>query len=112
MDGALWPKICCSHVFRLLVHMVAERLPLNRIFYCWMNPLREWDRRRPSSRLSWLNPLNKSGITILFIDHDMEFVRGIAETVTVLHYGKPFAKGTLSEIEANEEVVRIYLGKV
>ncbi|ALS24321.1 MULTISPECIES: ABC transporter ATP-binding protein [Paenibacillus] len=56
--------------------------------------------------------MNESGITILFIDHDMEFVRRIAENVTVLHYGKPFAEGTLSEIEANEEVVRIYLGKV
>lgn len=56
--------------------------------------------------------LNASGVTILFIDHDMEFVRRIAQSVSVLHYGKPFAEGTLEEIEANEEVVRIYLGKV
>ncbi|MFM9279319.1 ABC transporter ATP-binding protein [Paenibacillus jiagnxiensis] len=56
--------------------------------------------------------LNATGITILFIDHDMEFVRRIAQSVSVLHYGKPFAEGTLEEIEANEDVVRIYLGKV
>lgn len=56
--------------------------------------------------------LNKSGITILFIDHDMEFVRRMAEKVTVLHYGKSFAEGTLSEIETNEDVVKIYLGKI
>lgn len=56
--------------------------------------------------------LHQSGITILFIDHDMQFVRRMAEKVTVLHYGKMFAEGTLSEIERNEDVVNIYLGKV
>ncbi|MBS4206522.1 ABC transporter ATP-binding protein [Bacillus sp. FJAT-50079] len=54
--------------------------------------------------------LNKSGLTIIFIDHDMEFVREIAEKITVLHYGRLFAEGTLAEIESNEEVVSIYLG--
>lgn len=55
--------------------------------------------------------LNKEGITILFIDHDMDFVRRIAQKITVLHFGKVFAEGTISEIETNEEVIQIYLGK-
>lgn len=55
--------------------------------------------------------LNQEGITVLFIDHDMDFVRRIAERVTVLHFGKVFAEGTISEIESNEEVIQIYLGK-
>lgn len=55
--------------------------------------------------------LNNEGITVLFIDHDMDFVRRIAQKVTVLHFGKVFAEGTISEIESNEEVVQIYLGK-
>lgn len=54
--------------------------------------------------------INKMGITILFIDHDMDFVRRIAEQVTVLHYGKIFAEGTMGEIENNEGVRQIYLG--
>ena len=54
--------------------------------------------------------LNDSGLTIIFIDHDMEFVRRIAEKVTVLHYGCLFAEGSLEEIEANEDVINIYLG--
>jgi ABC-type uncharacterized transport system ATPase subunit len=54
--------------------------------------------------------LNKEGVTILFIDHDMDFVRQIAEKVTVLHFGKKFAEGTIGEIEANQRVVEIYLG--
>jgi ABC-type uncharacterized transport system ATPase subunit len=56
--------------------------------------------------------LNDQGLTILFIDHDMDFVRQIAQKVTVLHYGKLFAEGTISEIESNKDVIQIYLGNV
>src|SRR6184192_2844582 len=55
--------------------------------------------------------LGGQGITILVVEHDMAFVRHIASGVTVLHYGRVFADGTLKEIEANHEVRRIYLGE-
>ncbi len=55
--------------------------------------------------------LNESGMTVLFIEHDMNFVKAIAREVTVLHQGRKFAEGTLDDILANEEVQRIYLGK-
>jgi len=54
--------------------------------------------------------INETGMTIIFIDHDMDFVRRIAKKVTVLHYGKVFAEGNLEEIEKNEGVIQIYLG--
>ena len=41
----------------------------------------------------------------------MAFVRYIAQGVTVLHYGRIFAEGSLDEIESNQEVRRIYLGE-
>jgi len=56
--------------------------------------------------------INKSGITVIFIDHDMEFVKRIAQNITVLHYGKIFAEGTQDEIVNHEGVKEIYLGKV
>ena len=55
--------------------------------------------------------LSGQGVTILVVEHDMAFVRHIARGVTVLHYGRVFADGTLEEIEANHEVRRIYLGE-
>lgn len=58
-----------------------------------------------------IKKINNNGITILFIDHDMEFVRSLAKQVTVLHLGKKFAEGTIEEIENNEKVVEIYLGQ-
>lgn len=55
--------------------------------------------------------LNNQGLSILFIEHDMNFVKKIAKDVTVMHYGKKFAEGSMEEIEKNEGVIEIYLGK-
>jgi branched-chain amino acid transport system ATP-binding protein len=59
----------------------------------------------------FLIDLNRHGLTVLVVEHDMAFVRLIAHRVTVLHYGRIFGEGTLEEIEANHEVRRIYLGE-
>jgi ABC-type uncharacterized transport system ATPase subunit len=55
--------------------------------------------------------LNKSGVSILAVEHDMDFVRQVAHRVTVLHFGKIFAQGTIDEMMASEEVAQIYLGE-
>ena len=54
--------------------------------------------------------LNKQGLSILFIEHDMNFVRKIADQVTVLYYGKKFAEGAIEDIVNDERVIQIYLG--
>lgn len=54
--------------------------------------------------------LNAGGVTILAVEHDMNFVRQVARRVTVLHLGRIFAQGTIKEIVADERVAAIYLG--
>ena len=51
-------------------------------------------------------------LTVLFVEHDMEVVFGIADWITVLHRGSVLADGTPAEIRANPEVQRAYLGEV
>ena len=58
-----------------------------------------------------LKGLNTTGLTIVVVEHDMTFVRDVAQTVTVLHQGQIFAEGSVSEITSNEQVKSIYLGK-
>ncbi|NMB24290.1 MAG: ABC transporter ATP-binding protein [Firmicutes bacterium] len=58
-----------------------------------------------------IRELNRRGMTIIVIAHDMEFVRALEPEITVLHLGKVFTEGRLSEIERNKEVQQIYLGK-
>ncbi|MHC1760944.1 MAG: urea ABC transporter ATP-binding protein UrtD [Negativicutes bacterium] len=47
--------------------------------------------------------------TVIVVEHDIDFVEQIAETVTVLHQGKLLAEGTFAEIKRNPKVVQVYL---
>jgi branched-chain amino acid transport system ATP-binding protein len=50
------------------------------------------------------------GITILFTEHDMGVVFGIAKRISVLHQGTLIADGKPEEVRASEEVQKVYLG--
>ncbi|WP_276122445.1 ABC transporter ATP-binding protein [Pararhizobium qamdonense] len=50
------------------------------------------------------------GLTIVFIEHDMDIVFKIAQTIHVLCYGALLASGTADEIRRNQKVVDAYLG--
>ena len=49
--------------------------------------------------------------TVVVIEHDIDFVRGIADIVTVLHKGKVLREGSIAVIERDDEVRRVYLGE-
>jgi branched-chain amino acid transport system ATP-binding protein len=51
------------------------------------------------------------GVTIVLVDHDMKFVMGLSEYITVLDRGKKIAEGPPDKISVNEEVIQAYLGK-
>jgi branched-chain amino acid transport system ATP-binding protein len=55
--------------------------------------------------------LQAEGMTVLAVEHDMAFVRQIATRVTVLHFGRIFAQGSIDEIMADDRVAEIYLGQ-
>jgi len=67
------------------------------------------DETRETGEL--IKSLQQQGVSLIVVEHDINFVRQIADWVTVLHDGKLFAEGTVEEIENNEAVQRIYLGK-
>ena len=53
---------------------------------------------------------DKFDMTILLIEHDMKFVSGLCDEITVLNFGTMLATGTAEEVLRNPEVVRAYLG--
>jgi len=57
-----------------------------------------------------LKRLNETA-TVIVVEHDMNFIRMIARRITVMHQGEMFAEGSMEEIEVNEGVRDIYLGK-
>jgi urea transport system ATP-binding protein len=48
--------------------------------------------------------------TLVVVEHDMTFVRSIADKISVMHQGKMLAEGTVSEIEQHQKVKEVYLG--
>ncbi len=53
----------------------------------------------------------KHGLTVLVVEHDLKFIKQIAETVTVMQQGGVFFEGSLQEVLDNEDVKNIYLGR-
>ena len=49
--------------------------------------------------------------SLMVVEHDMSFIRMISEIVTVLCDGSVLAEGTLDEVQANEKVIEVYLGR-
>ncbi|MFZ5789891.1 MAG: ABC transporter ATP-binding protein [Pseudomonadota bacterium] len=58
-----------------------------------------------------LQHLNSKDLTVVVVEHDIAFVREVAQIVTVLHQGRIFAQGTIDDITAHDDVRRIYLGR-
>jgi branched-chain amino acid transport system ATP-binding protein len=50
------------------------------------------------------------GLSVLLVEHDMAFVMGMADRVTVLDFGRRIADGTPEEVQRDREVLRAYLG--
>ncbi|MBK8454823.1 MAG: urea ABC transporter ATP-binding protein UrtD [Thiofilum sp.] len=49
--------------------------------------------------------------SVVVVEHDMEFVRSIADKVTVLHQGSVLAEGTMDEVQNDPRVIEVYLGE-
>jgi urea transport system ATP-binding protein len=49
--------------------------------------------------------------SVLVVEHDMEFMRNFATTVSVLHMGKLLCEGPVQEVQSDERVVEVYLGR-
>ncbi len=71
-----------------------------------MNPHETEDLRRTVQLLR-----EKFDITILLIEHDLKFVSGVCDRITVLNFGTVIAEGTVKEALGNPEVIKAYIGK-
>ena len=71
-----------------------------------MGPEERWQMINTVHRL-W----QKEAMTLIFIEHDMDIVFKIAQTIRVLSYGQVLAEGTAEQIRANPAVIEAYLGQ-
>lgn len=59
-----------------------------------------------------LGRLRSEGMGILLVEHDMDFVMGLADRVVVMEFGEKIAEGKPEEIQRNPRVLEAYLGGV
>jgi branched-chain amino acid transport system permease protein len=52
------------------------------------------------------------GISILLVEHDMNFVMRMSDNIVVMDYGAKIAEGVPSEIQSNQKVIDVYLGSL
>lgn len=71
-----------------------------------MNPAETEDLRRTVELLR-----KEYGVTILLIEHDLKFVSGICDRITVLNFGTVIAQGSAKEALSDPEVIKAYIGK-
>jgi branched-chain amino acid transport system permease protein len=57
-----------------------------------------------------LRQLKSEGVSLLLVEHDMDFVMGLADRIVVMEFGTRLMEGTPAEVQASPEVRAAYLG--
>jgi len=90
---------------------IARALASNPEILLLDEPVAGMNEQESLSVAELLQKLQKTGLTILLIEHHMRFVMSVCDGLTVLNSGAVIAKGTPEEIQNNDEVIAVYLGK-
>ena len=74
-------------------------------------PVGGLNRTEREEMIQLVKRINRSGVTILMIEHVMRAVQALADRMLVLHHGEIIAEGPPTEVLRDKRVVEVYLGR-
>ena len=89
---------------------IARALATEPKLLCLDEPAAGMNPQETKELMDIIFKIRDLGITILLIEHDMKFVSGLCDEVTVLDFGHILASGKTKEVLNDPEVVRAYIG--
>ncbi|MCC7187092.1 MAG: ABC transporter ATP-binding protein [Acidobacteria bacterium] len=90
---------------------LARALAANPVLLLLDEPASGLSHAEAGRLMANVRAIRDAGITVLLIEHDMRFVMGLCESITVLDRGEVICTGTPAEVSSNPRVVEAYLGK-
>jgi neutral amino acid transport system ATP-binding protein len=90
---------------------MARALMTDPKMICLDEPMAGVNPRLTQSLLHHVTAIRDEGVTVCFVEHDMDVVMEISEWVVVLAEGRVIAEGPPSSIVANDAVIEAYLGE-
>ncbi|GAC1342732.1 MAG: branched-chain amino acid ABC transporter ATP-binding protein/permease [Acetobacteraceae bacterium] len=89
---------------------IARALCLDPVLLLLDEPAAGLRRQEKQALAALLRRLREEGHTVLLVEHDMEFVMGVADRLVVMVFGTELAEGAPAAIRANPAVIEAYLG--
>jgi ABC-type branched-subunit amino acid transport system ATPase component len=89
---------------------ISRALALEPQFILMDEPAAGLNTRETMGLADIIRKIKSSGITVVLVEHDMEFVMDICDTIVVLNLGQTLAQGPPQAIQENPEVIAAYLG--
>jgi hypothetical protein len=113
---AAWPYYYVGITMVALLIFVSIRLRDSRIGRAWMairedEPTAGMNPAETLELAEQIKSLHALGLTILLIEHKLDVVTRLADTVVVMDHGEKIAEGTPDAIRQNEAVLQAYLGR-